>query len=289
MKEPIIKAINLSKRYGDIQALKGINIEIMRGEFCVIAGPNGAGKTTFLRILYGDTDPSDGKIFLASLSTPMGVMPQEAGLYEDLTVWEHVYYLTLLKSVKNCKESAEWAIEVVGLERVKNRLIRDLSGDYKRRVSLAQALSGSDDLLLLDEPTSGLDPEARKMMLDSIKDLHKNGATIVFTTHYLDEIEREVNRLVIFNKGEIIHNGDKKDIMDRIGYDYEIETTYEEGKAKSFERMNIRFSVEEDIIHLYLPKQALTPELFAILGQDITLSRPSLEEAYLKRVKDETH
>ena len=289
MKEPVIKVTNLSKRYGDIQALKGINIEIMREEFCVIAGPNGAGKTTFLRILYGDTGPSDGKIFLAPLSTPMGVMPQEAGLYEDLSVWEHVYYLTLLKGVKNCKESAEWAIRVAGLEKMKKTLIRDLSGGYKRRVSLAQALSGSDDLLLLDEPTSGLDPEARKMMLDSIKDLHKKGATIVFTTHYLDEIEREIDRLVIFNKGEIIYNGDKKDIMDRIGYDYEIETTYEEGKVKSFERMNINFSVEDNTIHLYLPKEALTSELFSIIGQDITLSRPSLEEAYLKRVKDETH
>jgi ABC-type multidrug transport system ATPase subunit len=289
MTEPAIRATYLAKRYGDIQALKGVTLEIMRGEFCVIAGPNGAGKTTFLRILYGDTGPSDGKIFLAPPSTPMGVMPQEAGLYEDLSVWEHVYYLTLLKGVKNCKESAERAIGVAGLEKVKKTLIRDLSGGYKRRVGLAQALAGSDDLLLLDEPTSGLDPEARKMMLDSIKDLHKNGATIVFTTHYLDEIEREVDRLVIFNKGEIIHNGDKKDIMDRIGYDYEIETTYEEGKAKALEGLNVVFSVEEDIIHLYLPKQALTPELFSILGQDITLSRPSLEEAYLKRVKDETH
>jgi ABC-2 type transport system ATP-binding protein len=127
------------------------------------------------------------------------------------------------------------------------------------------------------------------MMLDSIKDLHKKGATIVFTTHYLDEIEREVDRLVIFNKGEIIHNGDKKDIMDRIGYDYEIETSYEAGKIKAIEGLNVPFSVEEDIIHLYLPKEALTSELFSILGQDITLSRPSLEEAYLKRVKDETH
>ena len=289
MTEPAIRATYLAKRYGDIKALKGINLEIMSGEVCVIAGPNGAGKTTFLRILYGDAGPSDGKIFLAPLSAPMGVMPQEAGLYEDLTVWEHVYYLTLLKEAKNCKESAEWAIRVAGLEKMKKTLIRDLSGGYKRRVSLAQALAGSNDLLLLDEPTSGLDPEARKMMLDSIKDLHKKGATIVFTTHYLDEIEREVDRLVIFNEGEIIHNGDKKDIMDRIGYDYEIETTYEEGKAKALEGLNVVFSVEENIIHLYLPKEALTPELFSILGQDITLSRPSLEEAYLKRVKDETH
>jgi len=289
MTEPAIRATYLAKRYGDIQALKGVTLEIMRGEFCVIAGPNGAGKTTFLRILYGDAGPSDGKIFLAPLSAPMGVMPQEAGLYEDLTVWEHVYYLTLLKEAKNCKESAERAIRVAGLEKVKKTLIRDLSGGYKRRVGLAQALAGSDDLLLLDEPTLGLDPEARKMMLDSIKDLHKKGATIVFTTHYLDEIEREVDRLVIFNEGEIIHNGDKKDIMDRIGYDYEIETTYEEGKAKALEGLNVVFSVEENIIHLYLPKEALTPELFSILGQDITLSRPSLEEAYLKRVKDETH
>jgi len=289
MTEPAIRATYLAKRYGDIQALKGVTLEIMRGEFCVIAGPNGAGKTTFLRILYGDAGPSDGKIFLAPLSAPMGVMPQEAGLYEDLSVWEHVYYLTLLKGAKNCKESAEWAIRVAGLEKMKKTLIRDLSGGYKRRVSLAQALAGSNDLLLLDEPTSGLDPEARKMMLDSIKDLHKKGATIVFTTHYLDEIEREVDRLVIFNEGEIIHNGDKKDIMDRIGYDYEIETTYEEGKAKALEGLNVVFSVEENIIHLYLPKEALTPELFSILGHDITLSRPSLEEAYLKRVKDETH
>lgn len=289
MTEPAIRATYLAKRYGDIQALKGVTLEIMRGEFCVIAGPNGAGKTTFLRILYGDAGPSDGKIFLAPLSAPMGVMPQEAGLYEDLSVWEHVYYLTLLKEAKNCKESAERAIRVAGLEKVKKTLIRDLSGGYKRRVGLAQALAGSDDLLLLDEPTLGLDPEARKMMLDSIKDLHKKGATIVFTTHYLDEIEREVDRLVIFNEGEIIHNGDKKDIMDRIGYDYEIETTYEEGKAKALEGLNVVFSVEENIIHLYLPKEALTPELFSILGQDITLSRPSLEEAYLKRVKDETH
>lgn len=289
MTEPAIRATYLGKRYGDNQALKGVSLEIMRGEFCVIAGPNGAGKTTFLRILYGDAEPSDGKIFLASLSTPMGVMPQEAGLYEDLSVWEHVYYLTLLKGAKNCKESAERTIRVAGLEEIKKILIRDLSGGYKRRVIFAQALAGSDDLLLLDEPTSGLDPEARKTMLDSIKDLHKKGTTIVFTTHYLDEIEREVDRLVIFNKGEIIYNGNKKDIMDRIGYDYEIETTYEAGKIKALEGLKVVFSVEENIIHLYLSKEDLTPQLFSILGQDITLLRPSLEDAYLKRIKYETH
>jgi len=189
----------------------------MRGEFCVIAGPNGAGKSTFLRILYGEVEPSEGEMSLAEMPTPMGVMPQEAGLYDDLSVWEHVYYLTLLKGVKRSEESAEGAIRALGLEDVKRKLIRELSGGYKRRVSLAQALAGSEDLLLLDEPTSGLDPEARIRMLDVVRELHRKGTTIVFTTHYLDEVESEVDRLVIFNKGEVVYNGDKEGIMDRIG------------------------------------------------------------------------
>ena len=289
MAESVIRAIHLAKRYRNIQALNGVDLEIKRGEFCVIAGPNGAGKTTFLRILYGEVEPSGGEVSLAHILTPIGVMPQETGLYDELSVWEHVYYLTLLKGVKYCREKAESAIKATGLEDVKKTLVRELSGGYKRRVNLAQALAGSDDLLLLDEPTSGLDPEARMTMLDVIRKLHKKGATIVFTTHYLDEIEREVDRLVIFNRGEIIYNGGKNDIISRIGYDYEIETTYTENKVKALENMGIIFSIDENIIHLYLSKKDFTPELFSILGQDITLLRPSLEEAYLRRVKDEAH
>jgi len=286
---PLIKAAHLSKSYGNVVALNGIDLEIMRGEFCVIAGPNGAGKTTFLRILYGEAKPDGGEVFVAPLQTPMGVMPQEASLYEDLTVWEHVYYLTRIKGIKNSAERAESAIIVADLEEKRDALIRELSGGYKRRVNLAQALAGSDDLLVLDEPSSGLDPEARRSMLEAIGEMHRKGTTIVFTTHYLDEIESEVDRMVIFNRGEIVYSGDKKGILDRIGYDYEIESTYESSIAEMLKGLNVVFSVEGKTMHLYLSKKDLTPELFSVLGQDIKIQRPSLEEAYLRRIGDEDH
>lgn len=291
MKEQAIKAMQLTKRYGDLQALNGIDLEIMEGEFCIIAGPNGAGKTTFLKMIYGELEPSGGKIYIKKFPTPIGVMPQEASLYEDLSVWEHIYYLTILKGIKikNSKEETEKAIRMAGLEGVKKAFVRDLSGGYKRRVNFVQALAGSNDLFLLDEPTSGLDPEARRYMLDSVRALHKKGATIVFTTHYLDEVEREAERVIIFNRGEVIYDGDVKTIMRRIGYDYEIETGYDERKIKALE--GLKFSVEGNTIHLYLSlsKDDIKPELFYALGKDITLLRPSLEEAYLRRLKDDTH
>jgi len=287
MTEPVIKSVHLGKKYGNIQVLNGIDLEIMRGEFCVIAGPNGAGKTTFLRILYGELKPSEGEIFVAPAPTPLGVMPQEATLYEDLSVWEHVYYLTLLKGIKKdvAVKKAERAIRISGLKEIKGTLIRELSGGFKRRVSFAQALAGSEDLLLLDEPTAGLDPEARRTLLNTIKELHKKGTTIIFTTHYLDEVEREVGRVVIFNRGKIIYNGDKRGIMDRIGYDYEIETKYDENRVRALEELNVKFGVEKNILHVYLRKEDLREKLFHALGQDITLLRPSLEEAYLREVE----
>lgn len=300
MMRHVIKVEDLWKIYSDgTVALQGINLEIERDTTCVVAGPNGAGKTTLLRILDGELKATKGFVSVLSMDLEkdrfkinkrIGVMPQEGQLFEDLTVWEHIYYFSVLKGLSRNEARRETArlIDVLELSEKKDALIRNLSGGLKKRVNLAQALAGNNDLTMLDEPTAGLDPEARLSTLKLISDLHRDGKTVIVTTHYLDEVEEYVDKVIILNKGKILIEGSVDKVLNKVGYNLKIELPKTDSLLARLPNQ-VKYSFFQDKIIFWTNKdeaQKVFPLLKKEEIREIKISRPTLEEAYLNLVKE---
>ncbi len=210
----MIKAIDLTKRYGRHTAVNGINFEIAKGEIIGFLGPNGAGKSTTMNMITGYIAPSDGRIIVDGdniLDDPektrakIGYLPEQPPLYMDMTVNEYLTFAGQLKKIgkTGLKTDMDRITELVKITDVRKRLIKNLSKGYKQRVGLAQALLGNPQLLILDEPTVGLDPKQIIEIRNLIRDLSADH-TIVLSSHILPEISAVCDRVLIINKGEIV-------------------------------------------------------------------------------------
>lgn len=198
---------NVSRRFGDHLALDSVNLEITPGEIVGLLGPNGAGKSTLLSLLTGQRAPSTGKVTLFGSSPQdyrnrksLGSTPQETALPEALKVKE---IIDLVGGHFEDRLSNGEVAELFGLETYLGRQAGALSGGQKRRLSVALAFVGKPQLVLLDEPTTGLDVDARRVLWDALRSRHEAGATIVVTSHYLEEIEALAERVVIVDQGRI--------------------------------------------------------------------------------------
>lgn len=214
---PLISCENISKTYlPDVIALTNISFKIDSGEFIILAGPNGAGKTTLLKLLYGELEPTTGTLRVNVPLGRIGVMPQEITLFEELTTWEHTYYLSLLKGIEKtkCKIYAENVLRNLGLWSKKDTIVKKLSGGQKRLLCASQALVGENYFLMLDEPTIQVDVENRLAMYNMLEELKKTGVSILYTTHFLDEIGQRVDRLILLNHGQILYDGLPDNILD---------------------------------------------------------------------------
>jgi len=188
----VVKSVGLIKVYhskGNVEALKGINLSIRKGELFTLLGPNGAGKTTFLRIISTQLLPTKGE--------------------GNFTPWEYSYYFSLLRDMtrQEAKDSAEKALKSVELWDLRNRPCATLSGGEKKRAIIASALASNADVLMLDEPTSGLDAVARRNVWAVLRDLVEQDRTILLTTHIMEEAEMISDRLAIIHKGEVVAEG----------------------------------------------------------------------------------
>jgi len=210
----LIKAIDLTKRYGKHTAVDGINFKIAKGEIIGFLGPNGAGKSTTMNMITGYTAPTDGKIIVDGdniLDDPektrakIGYLPEHPPLYMDMTVNEYLLFVGQLKKVgkSSLRQDMDRITELVKISDVRKRLIKNLSKGYKQRVGLAQALLGNPQLLILDEPTVGLDPKQIIEIRNLIKDLSSDH-TIVLSSHILPEISAVCDRVLIISKGSIV-------------------------------------------------------------------------------------
>lgn len=210
----MIEVKNVSKKYGDFYAVRNINFNIKDGEIVGFLGRNGAGKTTTMNMLTGFIEPTSGDIIINGYDVDIkpkkvkeliGYMPEGVPLYSDLTVKEFVSYMADLKLVphKKKKEAVEKAIMQTGLDKVRNRLTRNLSRGFKQRVSMAGALVGDPEILILDEPTVGLDPKQVIEIRELIKSLKKNH-TVILSSHILSEVSQICEKVIIIDKGEII-------------------------------------------------------------------------------------
>jgi lipooligosaccharide transport system ATP-binding protein len=211
----ILRVRDLSKRYGTVEVVRGLSFTIRRGECFALLGPNGAGKTTTLRCCLGLIDPDGGSIDLLGQPVPeaarearirVGVVPQMDNLDPDFTVRENLViygrYFRLRHGVLD--ERIPRLLDFAGLAGKADTSIRTLSGGMKRRLTLARALINDPELLILDEPTTGLDPQARHLIWDGLRQLLKQGKTILLTTHFMDEAERLATRLAVIDHGTMI-------------------------------------------------------------------------------------
>ncbi|WP_338599491.1 ABC transporter ATP-binding protein [Sulfolobus tengchongensis] len=207
----IIEVDNLYKNYKEKEVLKGISFTVNKGEIFSLLGPNGAGKTTTVKILSCVLKPTKGKVRVMGYNVPsecnkirerIGVMPQDYQGFLDLTVRENIEYF--VKLYNGMKKEVDELISMLDLEEVKNQKLRYLSGGYMRRVGLASAFAGGQEILFLDEPTVGLDPKARREFWEILKSMKSKGVTIFLTTHYLDEAQKLSDRVAILYKGKLI-------------------------------------------------------------------------------------
>lgn len=208
--ELAIRARGVTKAYGEVKALRGIDLEVSRGECVSLLGPNGAGKTTSTEIFEGyrlrdagevsvlGADPSHGN---AEWKSRLGIVLQTAGDLRELNVVESVSHFA--KYFKNPAD-VDQVVQGVGLDAKRKAKVRELSGGQRRRLDVALGIIGNPELLFLDEPTTGFDPEARRQFWELIESLKARGVTILLTTHYLDEAERLADRVAVIAAGQVV-------------------------------------------------------------------------------------
>ena len=210
----MIKLENVTKKYGKMEALRGITFEVKEGEIIGLLGPNGAGKTTTMNIITGFIEQTSGSVTVDGINMQkkpreakkiIGYMPEGVPLYGELTVREFIKYMAEIKRVpkKEINLNIEKVIEDTGLEEVQNKLTRNLSRGYKQRVSLAGALVSNPKVIILDEPTVGLDPKQVREIRELIKKLGKEH-TVILSSHILSEVSQICNKVIIMNKGEVV-------------------------------------------------------------------------------------
>jgi lipooligosaccharide transport system ATP-binding protein len=222
----ILEARQLVKRFGDFEAVKGIDVAIDRGESFGFLGPNGAGKTSTMRMISAVSQPTSGEISIFGLDprtdgpeirSRLGVVTQEDSLELELSVRHNLEmfgrYFDLPRRV--VRERATELLEFTQLAERGNDKVDNLSGGMKRRLTIARGLINRPEILILDEPTTGLDPQARHLVWDRLYRLKREGVTLIITTHYMDEAEQLCDRLVVMDQGSIVAEGAPRDLIER--------------------------------------------------------------------------
>ncbi len=224
----ILEVKDLVKHYGDFQAVKGVSFNIEEGEIFSLLGPNGAGKTTTISMLSTLYTPTSGDATIGGHSVtrdPMsvrniiGVVPQDLALYEELTARENLVFWGQMYNLsgKSLNSRVDEVLEQIGLtDKAKDR-VKTYSGGMKRRVNIGVGLLHKPRLLFMDEPTVGIDPQSRRAILDTVKDLNKQGMTLLYTTHYMEEAQELSNRVGIIDHGEMIALGTQKELTQQVG------------------------------------------------------------------------
>jgi len=220
----MISIYNLSKSYGSLKALDNLNLTINNGEIFGLLGPNGAGKSTTIQILSSLQSFDQGEVLINGKCLKenfeeskkiIGVVPQEISLYEEFSAYDNLLFWGGINGVSksDLKSRIDNILELIGLSNRKNDLIKTYSGGMKRRINIAAALLHNPQILFMDEPTTGVDPQSRNKIFEIIETLNKQGITIIYTTHYMEEVERLCNTIAIIDSGKIIAKGTKEELQ----------------------------------------------------------------------------
>ena len=220
MSKPLITIENLSVSFGDIKVIDNLTFSINKGETFGLLGSNGSGKTTIIRTLLGIYTPAAGKLlvngapFSVSSSTKLGYLPEERGLYKKEKVIDVMIYFGRLKGL-SAAEASRWSLaflERVGLSDKSTTRIDKLSGGQQQKIQLGITIMNNPELLILDEPTKGFDPVNRRLLMNIIEEHHARGATVVYITHQMEEVERLCDRILLLKNGRASAYGSVKSI-----------------------------------------------------------------------------
>ena len=277
-----ISVHGLRKRYGQLEAVRGVDFEIAEGEVFGLLGPNGAGKTTTVEILEGYRRRDAGEVSVlghdperpgAEFRQRIGVVLQQSQLWPNITVREtHAMFAGYYEHPRDVSE----VIELVGLAEKRDARVKTLSGGQKRRLDLGVALVGDPDLVFLDEPTTGFDPAARRAAWDMIRSLRSLGKTVLLTTHYLDEAEQLADRVAVLREGQIVRVGTPRELTTS---ELEVEIRYH----RNGEEVLLRTSEPTRVLHeLTADALARSEEL-----DRLEVRRPTLEDVYLALTEED--
>ncbi len=292
----VLRARGLRKRYGELEVVSGLDLDVEPGECFGLLGPNGAGKTTTLRVCLGLTRPDEGEVELLGEPVPrrarearsrIGVVPQFDNLDPDFTVAENLMVFGRYFDLppREIAGKLPGLLEFAGLAGREDARIAALSGGMKRRLTLARALINDPQLLVLDEPTTGLDPQARHLIWERLRRLTHEGKTLVLTTHFMEEAERLCHRLAIMDRGRVIAIGTPRSLIAE-----HIEPQVVEVHGQGFERWMERARevaprVERAGDTVFVYAADIAPVLASLKGEGELsyLHRPaSLEDVFLK-------
>jgi ABC-2 type transport system ATP-binding protein len=235
----MISIKNLSKSFGEIEALKNISFNIEEGEIFGLLGPNGAGKTTTLNIIATIAEPATGEVLVEGLDVRkhkdkirslIGVVPQEVSIYPQLTAEENLFLFGRLFGLrgKKLKQKVRWGLNLAALGNRAHDRVETYSGGMKRRINIACSLIYEPKILLLDEPTVGIDPQSRHLIYELIHDLNKKGIAILLSTHYIEEAEKLCHRVAIIDEGSLIALDTPEKLISMVGKHDLIELEAEE-------------------------------------------------------------
>jgi ABC-2 type transport system ATP-binding protein len=295
---------NLRKTFGGTVAVDGISLEANAGEIFGLLGPNGAGKTTTLNCVCGLLVPDSGQIHVdghdivkegAAARRPLGVVPQDLALYDDLSARENLEYWGAICGVpgSQLRERTDEVLESIGLQDRAREPIKRFSGGMKRRLNFGCGIMHRPRLLLLDEPTVGVDPQSRVRLIDLVREQAKQGACVLYTTHYMEEAETLCSRLAIVDSGRIIAHGTLTELRARMGERDLLRLTgsFPALASQALAALGEIEILQTDAVHVVLATPGASrrlPAIFAALEsagaevRDTILTQPTLESLFIK-------
>ncbi|MCG3086709.1 ABC transporter ATP-binding protein [Sporosarcina cyprini] len=292
---------NVKKRFGEKEVVKGITLHVGKGEAFGLLGPNGAGKSTTISMICGLVPYDEGDIQVDGLSVgrspyeikkKIGVVPQDIALYPTLSAFDNLVFWGKMYGLKGreAKARAFEVLETVGLsERGKDR-IETFSGGMKRRINIGAALLHRPELLIMDEPTVGIDPQSRHHILETVKRLNEQGMTIIYTSHYMEEVEFLCKRIAIMDHGQVIATGSTQELCKRLAGGNQLLLDVEEARPAFVEKLKQLDGIEKVIhpepseIHLYVKQgQDMMASIVSMAAKEaVKLRQIKLKEADLE-------
>ncbi len=293
-----ISAHRLTKRFQDLVAVDGIDLEVHAGECFGLLGPNGAGKTTIVRMIHAVTPISAGDLVVlghhvdrepAAVKRRLGIVPQEENLDPDLTPWENLLVFARYFDIPRAEARRRAAdlLEFVGLAGRADSPLDELSGGMKRRLLIARALLNHPELLILDEPTTGLDPQARHLVWQRLRGLKAQGVTQLLTTHYMEEAAQLCDRVALMHAGRILRQGRPMELVRAEVGEEVIEIrgaeTLQQAVLSLLDGQSIRWERAGDTLYLYCTDgRTLLPTLGSLRPPHLVHRPASLEDLFLK-------
>lgn len=298
-----IKVQDLYRHFGEVKAVDGVSFTVRAGEIFSLLGPNGAGKSTTISMLSCLLQPTKGDAFIMGHSirreaqevkASLGVVPQEVALYPDLSARENLEFWGKMYGLRGSKlqQRVDEVLEIIGLSARQKGQVGTYSGGMKRRVNIAAALLHKPQVIIMDEPTVGIDPQSRRHILDNVKELNRQGMTVLYTTHYMEEAQELSDQIAIIDQGKIISCGTHAELVKIVGELDRIDLTLNTTSPEVLERWRktpgvTSLSTENDAVSLLVKdSNQVLPRLFesTLPGVRITsvnIQEPNLEAVFL--------